>query len=94
MSSLTLRLMFSTVVVAALSPTPSLREAADRAGVLVGTAVRPLQFSELAYATTLSREFNMVEPEDAMKWWVVRANADTFDFRQGDELSTLHRRTG
>ncbi len=89
MSSLTLRLMLSTVVLATLaspSPAPSLREAADRASVLVGTAVRPSQFAELAYASTLSREFNMVEPEDVMKWWVVRANADTFDFRQGDDV--------
>jgi endo-1,4-beta-xylanase len=89
MSSLTLRLSLSTVVVAALastSPTPSLREAADRAAVLVGTAVRPSQFSERAYATTLAREFNMIEPEDVMKWWVVRANADTFDFRQADDV--------
>ena len=92
MSSLTLRLMLSTVVVAALastSSTPSLREAADRAAVLVGTAVRPSQFAEGAYASTLAREFNMVEPEDAMKWWVVRANADTFDFRQGDDVVHL-----
>jgi endo-1,4-beta-xylanase len=67
-------------------PTPSLRKAADRAGVLVGTAVRPAQLSEVAYATSLSREFNMVEPEDAMKWWVVRRNQDTFDFSPGDEV--------
>jgi endo-1,4-beta-xylanase len=89
MSTLTLRLALSAVVVAALSPTspaPSLREAADRAAVLVGTAVRPSQFAELAYATTLAREFNMIEPEDVMKWWVVRANADTFDFRQADDV--------
>ena len=65
---------------------PSLRSAADRAGMLMGTAVRPAQLSEVAYATTLSREFNMVEPEDAMKWWVVRRSQETFDFRQGDEV--------
>jgi endo-1,4-beta-xylanase len=28
----------------------------------------------------------MVEPEDAMKWWVLRPDATTFDFRQGDEV--------
>ncbi len=28
----------------------------------------------------------MVEPEDAMKWWTVRQNAGTFDFRKGDEV--------
>jgi endo-1,4-beta-xylanase len=28
----------------------------------------------------------MVEPEDAMKWWTVRQNSETFDFREGDEV--------
>ena len=64
----------------------SLRQAADRDGVLVGTAVRPSQLSESAYASTLAREFNMVEAEDAMKWWVLRPDRATYDFHQGDEV--------
>ena len=28
----------------------------------------------------------MVEPEDALKWWTVRPTADSFDFKQGDEI--------
>jgi endo-1,4-beta-xylanase len=66
--------------------TPSLRQAANQAGLLIGTAVRPAQLSEAAYASTLAREFNMVEAEDVMKWWVLRPDATTYDFRQGDEL--------
>ena len=65
---------------------PTLRQAADHAGVLVGTAVRPGLLAEAAYSATLAREFNMVEPEDAMKWWTVRWNPDFFDFRAGDEV--------
>jgi endo-1,4-beta-xylanase len=64
----------------------SLRQEADNAGLLIGTAVRPSQLSETAYASTLAREFNMVEAEDAMKWWVLRPDRRTYDFRQGDEL--------
>jgi endo-1,4-beta-xylanase len=64
----------------------TLRQAADRDGLLVGTAVRSTQLSESAYASTLAREFNMVEAEDAMKWWVVRPDEATYDFRQGDAL--------
>jgi len=64
----------------------TLRQQADSVGFLVGTAVRPSQLAELAYASTLAREFNMVEAEDAMKWRTLRPEADTFDFRQGDEL--------
>jgi GH35 family endo-1,4-beta-xylanase len=60
----------------------ALREAAHSAGLLVGTAVRPSLFSEAAHSAGLAREFNMVEPEDAMKWWTVRRNAGTFDFRR------------
>jgi len=71
---------------AAPGPPMSLRQAADHAGVLIGTAVRPSQFTEAAYASTLAREYNMVEPEDATKWWVVRAEPDKFDFRQADEV--------
>src|SRR5580700_989800 len=64
----------------------SLRQKADNAGLLIGTAVRPSQLSEPAYALTLAREYNMLEPEDAMKWWVLRPDAATYDFRQGDEV--------
>ena len=38
------------------SSSQTLREAADRSGMLVGTAVRPQQLSESLYATTLARE--------------------------------------
>jgi endo-1,4-beta-xylanase len=64
----------------------TLREAADRDGILIGTAVRPPQLSEPAYASTLAREFNIVEAEDAMKWWILRPDQATYDFRQGDEV--------
>ena len=55
-------------------------------GILVGTAVRPYFFPRPAYSATLAREFNMVEPEDAMKWWALRHDAGAFDFREGDEV--------
>jgi endo-1,4-beta-xylanase len=64
----------------------SLRQQADSAGLLIGTAVRPSQLSESAYASTLAREFSMVEAEDAMKWWVLRPDRASYNFRQGDEL--------
>ncbi len=64
----------------------SLRQEAEKSGVRIGAAVRPAQLSEQAYAATLAREFNMIEPEDAMKWWVSRPDEETYDFRPGDEL--------
>jgi endo-1,4-beta-xylanase len=78
-------LLLAPAMLLASSPS-TLREAADESHLLVGTAVRPSMFSEAAYSATLAREFNMVEPEDVMKWWVVRRNAGAFDFREGDEV--------
>ncbi|MFY9560467.1 MAG: endo-1,4-beta-xylanase [Terriglobales bacterium] len=63
-----------------------MREAAERSGMLVGTAVRPEQLSEAAYTATLAREFNMLEPEDAMKWEIVHPALETFDFSQADRI--------
>jgi endo-1,4-beta-xylanase len=81
-----LRFLLLSAALALSSPPHSLRQAADRAGILIGTAVRPSLFSETNYASTLAREFNMIEPEDAMKWWVIRRNPDSFDFREADEV--------
>jgi endo-1,4-beta-xylanase len=65
--------------------TGSLRDAADRAGMLVGAAVRPAQLAEPLYAGTLASEFNMLEPEDALKWEVLRPDPESFDFSQADK---------
>ena len=72
----------------------SLREAAGASGVLIGTAVRPAQLSEAAYASTLAREFNMVEPEDALKWEVVHPERESFDFSQADQIVDFASRHG
>jgi len=62
----------------------SLQEEGAKAGVLIGTAVRPAQLSEGAYSSTLAREFSMVEAEDAMKWRALRPDAGAYNFQQGD----------
>jgi endo-1,4-beta-xylanase len=78
-------LLLAPAILFASSP-QGLRDSAQSAGVLVGAAVRPSLFSEAAYSETLAREFNMVEPEDAMKWWKVRLSQGTYDFGDGDEI--------
>jgi len=80
------RVIVLVLLTSIFCPAQSLRQAADRNGVLIGTAVRPAHLSETDYASTLAREFSMVEPEDAMKWWVLRKDRGAYDFRQGDEL--------
>jgi GH35 family endo-1,4-beta-xylanase len=74
---------------ALLGASQTLREAADHNGLLVSAAVRPAQLSEPACASTLAREFNIVEAEGAMKWWVLQPDEATYDFRQGDEKNSL-----
>jgi len=65
----------------------TLRDATAHSGVLIGTAVRPQRLSEPAYAATLSREFNLLELEDAMKWEIVHPAQDQFDFAQADQAA-------
>ncbi len=74
------------VLVMGVGTPETLRQAADHTRILVGTAVRPSVFSEAAHSETLGREFNMVEAEDAMKWWTVRRSRDSFDFREADDV--------
>jgi endo-1,4-beta-xylanase len=73
-------------VLSAPSEPATLRLAAEHAGILVGAAVRPAQLSEPAYSETLAREFNMLEPEDALKWEVLRPDPQSFDFSQADRI--------
>ncbi len=62
--------------------------------MLIGTAVRPAQLSEAAYAATLGRDFNMVEPEDALKWEVVHPERQSFNFLPGDQIVDFASRHG
>ncbi len=64
----------------------TLRQAAERIGLLVGTAVNPALFSNPEYARTLAREFNMVEPENVMKWRVTEPAKGKFNFGPGDQV--------
>jgi len=64
----------------------TLRQEAARAGILVGTAVQAGYLSQPAYASTLAREFDMVEPEDALKWTALRPDGRTFNFTEADQI--------
>jgi endo-1,4-beta-xylanase len=81
-------------LIVSLCPAQTLGDCADARGILIGAATRPQMFSERLYSYTLAREFNLIEPEDAMKWWVLRPNAATFDFTQADlvvDFARTHR---
>src|ERR1700760_1290348 len=87
------RPIFSSISVVAIAiiltgaDTPAtLRQAAARINLLIGTAVQPSLLPQPAYSETLAREYNMVEPEDVMKWRAIRPSQNTFDFHDGDEV--------
>lgn len=71
---------------AGLCHAQSLRQRADAIGLLVGAAVNPNLFSDPEYAGTLAREFNMVEPENVMKWTTIEPAEGKFNFGPGDEV--------
>ena len=77
---------------AAETAAQSLRERADRAGVLVGAAVEPRLLSEPEYAATLAREFNMIEAENAMKWGALRPSRNKFNFGPADAVVAFARK--
>lgn len=79
-------LSFGLALLTAVSDAQSLRNCAAARGVLIGAAVRPQLFSDRLYSDTLAREFSMIAPEDAMKWWTIRPDQTTFDFTQADRV--------
>jgi endo-1,4-beta-xylanase len=64
----------------------TLRQAAERLGLLVGAAANPALFSEPEYSRTLALQFNLVEPENAMKWTAIEPEPDVFSFASGDAV--------
>lgn len=65
----------------------TLRTLAQSAGIRIGTAVDVDALNtDAAYARLLAREFNLLTPENAMKFSVVQPERGRFDFTQADAL--------
>ncbi|NJL89906.1 MAG: endo-1,4-beta-xylanase [Coleofasciculaceae cyanobacterium SM2_1_6] len=65
----------------------SLRQLAAQRGIQIGAAVNtyPLR-SDRTYQQLLAREFNVVVPENAMKFELVHPQQDRFNFQEMDEI--------
>ena len=64
-----------------------LRSLAQAAGIPIGTAVNVEALkSDAAYARLLAREFDLVTPENALKFSVVQPERGRFDFALADAL--------
>jgi endo-1,4-beta-xylanase len=65
----------------------SLRVLAQRHGLFIGTTVNMDALrSDPTYASVLAREFDMVTPENVMKWNAVHPAPQTYIFAQADAL--------
>lgn len=67
--------------------TNSLRSLAEKRGIAIGAAVafKPLQ-NDPTYAKVLAREFNLLVPENEMKFSQVHPERDRYDFSKSDTL--------
>lgn len=79
---------------ATLSRRPALRSLAEKKGLLVGVAVAPAWLEDQEYVALLTREFNTVTPENAMKFEVLQPRPAEFDFSQGDAIVDFARQNG
>jgi endo-1,4-beta-xylanase len=72
--------------------TPGLRALADARGILIGTAVDPgvlFDTLEPEYAKILFQEFNIITPENAMKFSALSGARGKYNFSGPDALVTL-----
>jgi endo-1,4-beta-xylanase len=68
-----------------------LRQLAGQRGIHIGAATDPSHFSETLYAGTLGREFNQLEPENAMKFGPIHPGPTTYNFGPPDALVAFAR---
>lgn len=68
-------------------PTPPVRELAEARRIWFGTATVPdLLRNEADYAAVVGEQFDLVEPENAMKWDAIHPATDRYDFTGGDAI--------
>lgn len=78
--------LVALLALASPAPAQTLRAAAEARGVLVGAAARAYLLTEDRYVHTLAREYNLLEPENELKWEAIHPAPQTFDFLPGDQL--------
>jgi endo-1,4-beta-xylanase len=64
----------------------TLRAGADKHGIAIGTAADAAHLSETVYASTLSSEYSLLEPENEMKFSSIHPAATTYNYADADAL--------
>jgi endo-1,4-beta-xylanase len=68
-------------------PQPTLRQAAEKNGFLVGAAVDPgWLYGNQQYADLTPAQFNIVTPDNSMKFERIHPERDFYDFSEGDRV--------
>lgn len=73
---------------------PPLRSLAEERGILIGTAVSASQLGIRDYAQTLSREFNIITTENALKFEPVHPSRDLYTFADADAIVSFAEANG
>src|SRR5579864_2801252 len=68
-----------------------LRGLASQRGIRIGSAADPSHFGDPSYAATLAREFDQLEPENAMKFGPIHPGPATYNFGPPDMLVSFAR---
>ena len=76
------------------SAADTLGASAAQTGRYFGAAVVPNLLNDSSYGGTLSREFNSVVPENAMKWDATEPNRNQFSYGGGDQIVNYARARG
>ncbi|MET9079892.1 non-reducing end alpha-L-arabinofuranosidase family hydrolase [Streptomyces sp. NPDC004232] len=66
--------------------TPTLAGAAAGSGRYFGTAVSSGRLGDSTYSSVLDREFNMITPENEMKWDTTEPSRGSFNFAPADSI--------
>ncbi|MFB9240015.1 endo-1,4-beta-xylanase, partial [Plantactinospora siamensis] len=74
------------LVASSASAATTLGAAAAQSGRYFGTAVAAGKLSNSTYSSILDREFNMITPENEMKWDTVEPSRGNFNFGPGDQI--------
>ncbi|GIF19966.1 endo-1,4-beta-xylanase [Actinoplanes tereljensis] len=64
----------------------TLGASAAATGRYFGTAVAAYKLSDSVYSTILNREFDMVTPENEMKWDATEPSQNSFSYTSGDQI--------
>jgi GH35 family endo-1,4-beta-xylanase len=79
-------LLLTTRTTSAQESTDTLRGLASELNFYVGAAVGTYNLTDAAFSETLSREFNMLTPENEAKMCSLQARRGVFDFNKLDQL--------